>query len=393
VAVAAIAVVLLLLLSLALIGAPSGSSSAGSAAVALSAARSVAAGSAPLNGTWKLAGAFGLDLANATTVPLNLTTNPNCTVTSYSGPLPGSLKIPSFAGNLSSGDAAEWLLEYVQASTGYETAVAVTDGAANLVVEISGPAPECVNTNATALGVPGNVVDSPAAASAVAAVGGTAFLQAHPRGVSLEMLLLSGALGVPLKSQWIFGYSTCPIEFASSPPSGPAGESFSAAVNASSGEVIPRSPSNGTCNGPPPLVIGSALRFGAVSLNLEAGTGGTLASQGCTSGDYCYSAPITNASENITPGDFELQVTGLHGAEFPSVGYAVLNSAGEVVVYAYGALEAGWNPGVGNSTTLLTNNMTITVDMGTVDPAGGNYVLTFTGTGPFANSGMGFGLP
>jgi len=264
---------------------------------------------------------------------------------------------------------------------------------ANLVVEISGPAPECVNTNATASGIPANVVDSPAAASAVAADGGTAFLQAHPKGVSLEMLLISGALGFPLGSEWVFGYSTCPLELTSSPPSGPAGESFSAAVNASSGEVVPHSASNGTCNGPPPLAIGSALHFGFVTLTRGAGTGGTLASQGCTSGDYCYSDPITSASDNVTPGDFELQVTGPNGTGFPAVGFAILNSTGQVVVYEFGPVEDGWTAGVGNSSTLLTNNMTLTIDMGTADPTGGGWGLMVTGTGPFVDSVLGFSLP
>jgi hypothetical protein len=388
-------VVLLLLASLALIGGSPGNSGGGSIGVAFSNARDTAAESAPLTGAWSLAGALGLDLTNATTLPINVNSNPNCTVTSFSGPLPSSLTIPAFTGNLSGGDAAEWLLAYVQASTGYETAVAVTDGVANLAVEISGAAPDCTVANATASGIPGSAVDSPAAASAVAGDGGAAFLQAHPKGVSLEMALISGAFGFPLTNEWLFAYSTCPLSLSSSvpPPVGPPGVTFTAAVNASSGEVVPHSAANGTCNGPPPLGIGSALRFGFASLIQGTGTGGSLESQGCTSGDYCYSIPIANASENVTPEDFEVEVTGPTGTVFPAVGYAILNSSGEVVVFAYGAVEDGWTAGVGNATTLLTNSMTLSVDMGAANPAGGNYGLTLTGAGPFANSGMGFGLP
>jgi hypothetical protein len=394
VAVAAVAVVLVLLLSLALMGG-SGSSPAGggSTSVSYSSARSTGAQAAAPHGTWDLAAAIGLDLANATSVPLSLQTN--CTVTSYSGPLPTSLSIPSFTGNLASGVASEWLLAYLQPSTGYQLVVAVTDGVASLVVESSGLA--CSITNSTLVGLPGNVVDSPTAASAVAAAGGAAFLQAHSKGVSLEMLLFSGIPGgFNPGLEWIFGYTTCPIAFESPPPTEPAGSTFSAAVNASTGNVVPHSATNGTCGGPPPLAIGSALQLGFATLTLGAGTGGTLASQGCTSGDYCYSLPITNVSDNVTPGDFEMEVLGHNGpneTEFPAVGFAILNAAGQVVVYESGPFEHRWTSGVGNPSTLLTRSMTVTVDMGTANPAGGNYFLAVTGTGPFVGSGLGVGLP
>jgi len=366
----------------------------GSGAVPYASARITGAQASAPHGTWDLAGGFGLDLANATTLPLNLTPAANCTVTSYLGPLPSSLSIPSFTGNLASGVASEWLLEYRQPSTGYELAVAVTDGAVNLAVEISGSA--CSDTNSTVAELPSTVVDSPTAASAVAAGGGAAFLQAHSKGVSLEMILFSVILGgVNPGLNWIFAYSTCPISFGYPPPTEPLGSSFSAAVNASTGDLVPHSAMNGTCGGPPPLAIGSALQLGFVTLTLGAGTGGTLASQGCTSGDYCYSLPITNTSDNVTPGDFETQVLGFNGSNatvFPAVGFAILNATGQVVVYSEGSIEDQWTSGIGNSSTLLTSGMMITADMGTANPAGGNWFLSLTGTGRFAGSELGYGL-
>jgi hypothetical protein len=86
-------------------------------------------------------------------------------------------------------------------------------------------------------------------------------------------------------------------------------------------------------------------------------------------------------------------VVGPNGAEFPAVGFAVLSAAGQVLVYETGPFESQWTSGVGSPSTLLTSGMTITVDMGTADPAGGNWFLSVTGTGPFAGSGLGVGLP
>jgi hypothetical protein len=389
----AVAVVLLLLLSLVGFGG-GGTSNGDSMAVPYSSAESTGAQAAAPHGTWDLASAFGLDLANAVTIPLNLSAEANCTVTSYAGLLPSSLTIPSFTGNLASGVASEWLLEYLEPSTGYELAVAVTDGVANLVFEVSGPA--CSNTNSSMM-LPRNAVDSTTAASAVAASGGAAFLQAHPTGVSLEMLLFPEFTGEFNPGvEWVFSYTTCPITLTSPPPSEPLGSEFSADVNASTGNVVPGSATNGTCGGPPPLSIGSALQLGFVTLTVGSGTGGTLASQGCTSGDYCYSLSVTSASDNVTPADFEMEVMGNNGpneTEFPAVGFAILNAAGQVVVYAPGPVENGWTSGVGNPSTLLTNTSTFSIDMGAQNPSGGGYFLALTGTGPFAGSGEGIGFP
>src|SRR5208282_496191 len=353
IAVVAIAVVLLLLLSLALSGGPGGKDTpAGSgAAVPFSSARSLGTQAGAPHGTWNLYTAIGVDLANATSVPLNVTVGSNCTLTPYSGPLPSSLTIPAFTGNLASGVASEWLLSFLQPGTGSELAVAVTNGVANLVLELSGPS--CSNLNGTLSPIPSTIVYSPAAASAVAAAGAAAFLQAHSSGVSLEMVLFPGTLIPPQFSsspEWIFAYSTCPLDLTGTPPSGPAGSTFSAAVNASSGNVLPQSPTSGTCNGPTPLPIGSALSLGNPTLTRGPGTGGTVASQGCVSGDYCYSLSVTSASDNVSPADFQIEVLGNNGPNetlYPSVGFAILNVEGQVVVYATGPVEEVWTSGVG----------------------------------------------
>jgi hypothetical protein len=395
-AVLAVAVVFLLLLSLVFFGGDSGSSNGGAVAVSFSSARGTAANGSP-PGSWDLVVAEGLNLANATTLMTNLTSVKNCTVTSFSGGIPSSISIPSFQGNLASGVATDWVFAYVQPSTGAELEILVSNGLANPVIELSGTA--CAVSLNTFRAIPSDVVDSPAAAAAVAAAGGGAFLSAHPTGVSEEMALVNPNIpGDDFGSEWGFLYTTCPLE-TNGTISTVSGSMFMAAVNATSGMVIPGSASSTTCGGPiggpPPNSIGFALQFQGVNLTRGAGTGGTLASQGCTSGDYCYELPIAAASENVTPGDFEAQVINTtNGTEsgVPVVGYAITNAAGQVVVYESGSVEAQWTPGVGNSSTLLTSTMTLWVDMGVANPSGGFMILQLTGTGPFADSAEGISL-
>ena len=387
-AVAAVAVALVLLLSVVLLG---GGGTSNGTPVTFSSARTTATLAAP-HGPWTLIAALGLGFANETTLPVNITAPPNCTITSLAGGVPSSLSIPSFHGNLTSGVATDWILAYLQPSTHSELEVSVLDGAANLVIELSGTG--CASLTGDFREVPSSVVDSPMVASAVAAAGGAEFLKAHPTGVSEEMVLLSpNVTAAPAGGAvWEFVYSTCPGLLTGPSFAGP-GTMFSAAVNATTGVVVPGSPMTHVCGGPPTPTLGSALQPGTPTLIRGAGTGGTLASQGCTSGDYCYETPILAALDNVTPGDFWMNVTNATGSEFSAVGFAITNAAGQVVVFSTGPFETSWTSGVGNSSTLLTSSMTFSVDMGTVDPSGGGYFVELTGTGPFADSSEGWGLP
>lgn len=393
IAVAAIAVVLLLLAGLLLAGSSGGGgppSTTGGVTYVSAVSTGRQAGS--LHGSWELVNTFGLDLANATTVPLNFSTLGNCTFTSFSGALPTSLTIPAFAGSLTSGALAEWLFTYRSPGTGAELAVAVTAGVANLVVEISGAGCPGLGSNITP--VPSNVVDSPTAVAALDAAGGSTFLAAHPKGVSLLATLFPFTLGSSAVSvYWQLSYTTCPVLFSSGPPSGHPGVIFSASVNGTTGLVVPGSAHTGVCGGPGTTPIGSALGLGFPTTIVGAGTGGTIASQGCTSGDYCYSIPIVMTADNVTPGDFQIQVTGHNGTLIPTAGYAVLTITGQVLVYSLGPVETAWSSGSGGANTSLSSTMTLLIDVGATNPAGAGYSLTLTGTGPFANSSEGTSLP
>jgi hypothetical protein len=359
-------------------------------AVAFSMARAAATQAAPA-GPWLLLAAVGLALANETTLPINLTTGNNCTIRSLSGPIPSSLSLPSFHGNFTNGLAPAWDLEYGQSASASLLEVLVVGGVAKLVVELSGTG--CIGVNTFFEPLPSNVVDSPIAVAAAAAAGGEAFLQAHPTGVSEEMALLSfNSSGSRSGPEWAVSYSTC-SPFLIGTGSGAPGATFDAAVNATTGAVLPGTPTTLSCGGPPPPAIGNALQPGIPTLIRGAGTGGTLASQGCTSGDYCYVTPLRAVSDNVTPGDFSMNVTNGTGSEFPAVGFAITNAAGEVVVYSAGPFEASWTPGAGDAATLLTTSMSISVDMGTADPSGGLWTVNLTGIGPFTDSAEGWSLP
>ncbi len=398
--VVVIAVVVALLLTVLLLGVLGSSSSGTPLAVGngstFSSARSVADGFASLHGTWDLLEGVGVALPNATVYPITApTVTANCTYTTLAGTVPSNLTIPAYSGSLTSGAAPVWLFGYFSPASGNELAMFDIGGQVAVAIDLSAGC-----TSGTLLhftGIPGSVVDSSSAVAAAAAAGGSAFLSAHSVGASLTMILIgpyffgNQSSASPL---WSISWSTCSAIFVTN-PSG-SGYTFSAVVNATTGAVVPTSPTNSTCGvSPPPTQgIGNALMLGAPTLYVGGGSGGTVASQGCTSGDYCYSVPIMTATLNVTPSDFALSVTNFsNGQTIPTpVGFAILNGTGAVIVYSTGPTESEWTPGVGSSTTPLAAGMTITVDIGTMVLPSGNYGLTFTGQGPFSDSELGISL-
>jgi hypothetical protein len=377
-----VAVALLAFLGLLQLGSLGGASGSGTA-VSFDSAQSTAFRVAP-PGPWVLIDAEGFDLATGVTLPLNLSglQAENCTITSLTGPLPSSLALPSFSGNLSSGLAPAWLLDLAQPSHGAELAVAVIGGTATFAVEISGG--QCATGVSSLVGVTTPVVDSPVAAQAAAAAGGTAFLSAHPSGVSVDMSLIGLAAQVnstPYPPEWGVYYTTCP--FLTNSSSQATGSEFSVGVNATTGVVVPGSAFTGTCgpvSTPPP--IGTNLAFGAASLGVGPGTGGTLASQGCTSGDYCYTVPIAGVTNGVTPSDFDLEVIQPNDQVLSSVvGFAIVEPSSQVLVYSTGPFAVSWLSDAGTTLSPLTSGMTIMVDVGTANPAGTGLELEAIATG------------
>jgi len=395
--VVVVAVAVTLVVGLLLLGGLGSGSSGGSGGVTYSSARTAADRLAAGHGSWELIEVVGLAPANSTTLPFNSTSVPNCTVSVLVGSVPSEISIPAYRGNLLDGSASMWLFAYVQPSTGSELAVVTVNGAVALAATVTGT---CLGQYVETIPeIPDTVVDSSVAVSAAAAVGGAAFVRAHPTGVSLQMFMLNG---LPFDNaskapEWEVSFSTCPSTLFNTGSSSSPGSTFSVAVNATTGAVLAGSESTSTCGPgipppPPPTGIGQALGLGLITLFHGSGTGGTIASQGCASTDYCYSVAVT-AAQNVTPADFESYVSTSSGAQASVAGFAILNVTGSVVVYSTGSTEVQWSSGVGSPATLLTAGMTLVVDVGTQDPAGQSMILQIAGEGAYSGSGISVYLP
>ena len=400
VVVLVVAIAAAVVLSAVFLGGLTGSGSGGTTPTGtgptFSLARGVADQFAAAHGGGTLFDAVGLDLYNASYLPYNGSTgNASCVPVTLVGTVPANITIPAFRGNLESGEAPVWLFGFVT-PTG-ELAVFEVAGQITLAVEVPS---SCITGFSQFHGFSTTVVDSPVAVAAAAAAGGASFLRAHPTGVSLLMDLVggfsleNGSLVAPL---WEVSWSTCSsFPFSTGGPS--SGYEFSAIVNATTGSVGPSGVENTTCGSTittPTEGIAGAISLGFGSLEVGPGTDGTIASQGCDSGDYCYMLPITSATENVTPADFDLSVVNFSD-ESPvttTAGFAIVNSTGTVLVYSVGADETQWTPtAAGNPQTLLSAGMEIYVDVGPSHPTGADWGLDLTGEGPFANSGLGISL-
>jgi hypothetical protein len=383
-------VVLLLLGGFVLLGTPAGSLGTVSTAAGdtFYSARSASFTTTGGEGSWELYAATGVDFANASTVNLGLPSIANCTVTSLTGPPPSTFTYPAFTGNLLAGIAPDWDFDYFSPTTGNELAVLVEAGSVVVALELSGPGcsvpPTLFHSNLS------RAVDSSTAATVIAAAGARDFVSAHPTGVSLQMLLIASFTSGNETGggTWTFGYSTCSFSTGSNGTTAP-GSSFVAVVNATTGALVPASSENFSCGGGTPTTepIGTSLGFGPPTLTLGPGTGGTLASQGCVSGDYCYQVPIVASANNITPGDLDLEVINrTTQAQVPVVGYAVTDLTGAVVVYSVGSLETSWTDGAGSAVTILEAGFQVEVDFGPTHPSPANLSLVANGKGPFSGS-------
>lgn len=379
----------------ALLGAFSGRSpgsapGAGSGTI-FSSARAVADRFAAAHGAWNLTKAVGLASQAGFTLPYNDTSAiPNCTLTALAGSLSTNLPIPGFVDSLVSGNASVWAFVYWSPATGAALVIFELSGHVELAVEES---TGCAGPGAISPGtIPGSVVDSTTAVSAASAAGGAAFLTAHPTGVSLTMTL-NGTLNYSTShpstdTTWDIQWSTCSATLLGYSSTSTYGYAFSVEINASSGSALPYTAMNSTCGMSRYGTLGLSVELG--SLYQGVGAGGTIASQGCTSGDYCYSVFIAGSYANVTPANFSESVWNMSDAGTTydgTVGFAILDATGGVIVYSLGPVESQWTSGVGTSDTLLTAGMSFTVDMGTADPGAGSWALALTGEGDYFSAG------
>lgn len=348
-------------------------------------------------GPWQLFLAEGFDPWNATTV----TNDPssgiplNCTLTSTPAVEPPTIVYPAYRGDLSNGTAVIWILAYVQ-PTSHTTGIAlIINGYLEITERLSGP--DCdpfASVNYTA--IPAAAIGSTSAAQAIDEAGGAQFLAQHRDGVSLTMFLNdflevvgSSSARSPDVPPWDFDYDPCGGNpFSSTFTPGPSNATgFSGTVYAMNGTVEQASEYPGACGlTPPPAAEVFPFMPGCVLLVQGSGPGGTIAGQGCQSGDYCYSLTVAQPYENDTPSDFDLGVTEGNGTTVGTVaGYAVLDPSGAVLVYSNGPRETSWTAAAGSPATPLVNGDSLWVAMGPSYPAGISYTLNAQGLGPFAD--------
>lgn len=355
-------------------------------------------------GTWVFFGAFGFDPWNGTT--LNSTSGgypPNCTVRSQPPVPPPALVIPSYRGNLSDGTAVVWVLEYINPAAQTLAAVLLVGGLVTDLLTLSGP--HCSLFPVQVQPVSWNLVDSSVAARALGQNGGDAFLASHRNGTSLTMSIIAPLAvngTVPSSPVWLFSYTPC-SGFLQGNFTGPTnGTEFNGVVNATSGAVLNASSTTVNCQSfgsiPPPNptpTIFSVFGLGGASVVVGPGSGGTIASQGCTSGDYCYELPVTVAQQNVSPSDMALWITNGSSSSASPVprGFAFLDLSGRVLVYSMGPSAFTWTNGSANATVPLTAGDTLTIDMGPAQPAGLGYMLQLEGLGLYSGSGESMSLP
>ncbi len=344
-------------------------------------------------GTWYIESIGGLALANATTLAYNLTeySDLNCSISFLKGGLISQLTLPAYTGSLTAGTANVWSFEEVDPTEGALVDTVIVNGAVVDAFELSQGV--CAEAAASFEGATGSVISSSAAAGDLLDQGLSSFVAAHPTGLNLEMSFLNieeNDLG--LAPQWGFSLSACsPI---SPGTSGPAeSPSYSGTVNASDGAVTSSSTSTEDCSGSSggsgsTTPIGSVLALGGSYEFTGPGSGGTIESQGCASGDACLEVTIVQAS-GVAPDDFGLEVESGSGAlDFNISGYAVVNASGAVLAWYDGPfVSPAWSGSAAELAANLSALDSIVIDCGTAaPPSGTGYVLVAYGVSPFSGS-------
>ncbi len=167
----------------------------------------------PANGSWALVGALGLDDRSAGTVAVaNLTAalSSGCTATPLAGaPAAGELYLPAFAGAFSAGVAPVWLVLFEAATGGPYAVVAVLNGSAAPLVELSGGSCELEGGGVHVL--PAGAVDSPPVAQNVWSAAGSSWTAVDPSLTSVLFAVAGGGTydGISISATWAVLYAPC----------------------------------------------------------------------------------------------------------------------------------------------------------------------------------------
>jgi hypothetical protein len=182
-------------------------------------------------GGWALIIAAGLDSQSVRTVAINSSGGTqNCSFTPAVG-FTGSVNVPSFSGNLTSGIAPAWEFLFRNGG-GAILAVLVLDGTAEIAGTISGGL--CGAIFAFFSAIPSNAIDSSVALGLVAS-SAQPFLSQYPHAnVSFGLVGGVSFLGAGTGARWAVMMSTC----AFGAVSGSTGAEYNATVNAVTGTLL-----------------------------------------------------------------------------------------------------------------------------------------------------------
>jgi hypothetical protein len=220
--------------------------------------------------TWSLLFAVGLEAPTGETAALAVSDLgiSNCSIAPASG-APSNLTLPAFVGNRTSGEAPLWEFFYQNFSTGSVAVVAVENGQATVLGNIT--TPECSSIFNILGTIPAQVLNSPAAGAAVAA-NASAFLAAHPTSSAVYGLIgpvFGNFPGSTLGAKWVVEFSTCAV---TPNPTG-VGAEYNATVNATSGAVVyAQNQSSVSCASDPPAAVAFAPLQGLVAAIARSGT-------------------------------------------------------------------------------------------------------------------------
>jgi hypothetical protein len=156
----------------------------------------------------------------------------DCNFTYPSGQ-PPNIGIPATGPRASTGASAFWTVALKNASNGL-VLYTVSDGVAAAMLTASGP--DCARTVGFIESFPAGTYDSPAIIAAANAVGGSAFLAAHPNATELWAAVGGVVLGIlgSTTPEWFVEYTSCTFPAVS----GETGAIFNATLGGLTGKVI-----------------------------------------------------------------------------------------------------------------------------------------------------------
>lgn len=290
------------------------------------------------SGGWNLLFAAGIVSATPFPEMLNTTAfgNFSCTLTPILGG--GSLTLPGYSGDRSSGAARAWEFGYAN-SVGTLAVVSVIDGHGAVLATLTGL--ECALVAQLVTPLSGSVIDSSAAAAA-ARPAAQAFLAAHPNATA-EFALIGSAsfLGAHPSPEWSVRYSTCSLSASAAGN----GAQFNATVNATNGHLMGSNLTLGVpCGtGTPPHQLPTSLILSAAAITSVGGFT-----------NYTFTVQV--AGSGVTWDNLTAEVASgtAFGASPPiEAGWAVeaLTSSGTLIA-SYNPPAVSWSAGGSTSIAL-----------------------------------------